>query len=133
MRGSGKKGILFLVGITGRKGVFLQQQQHEVGVGFSGSKCGRGFRQAKNGSFSSAGVLLARDDDNGRKKLILIKPASSKRTGYRLDRRFKRSDPGSIPFRSNWPDRTKTVTGRRSDRTRTVTSRRSDRPIRYSF
>ena len=80
------------------------------GGGSNGVVEGRGFqrggrfRLAKRGSFSSTGVLLARDDDNGMKKI------NFNRTG-----RFKRSDPDSISFWSNWPDQTKIVTGRRSN------------------
>ena len=53
------------------------------GGGSNGVVEGRGFqrggrfRLAKRGSFSSTGVLLARNDDNGMKKLILIEPAGS--------------------------------------------------------
>ncbi|RVW54850.1 putative glutathione peroxidase 4 [Vitis vinifera] len=91
-----------ILGVTGRRGGFPpataenpQQQQHEAkngsfssgGGGSSevvegwGFQLGGGFRRAKRGSFSSTGVLPTRDDDNGRKKLILIELASSDRTG----------------------------------------------------
>lgn len=46
-----------------------------------GFQHGRVFRRAKKRSFSNAGVLRTGADDNGRKKIILIKPIGSKRTG----------------------------------------------------
>ena len=51
-----------------------------------------------------------------KKKNHFNSPNRMVRSVHRLDRRFKQSDPGSIPFQPNQPDQTGNATGRRSNR-----------------
>ena len=133
MRGSGKKRILFLVGVARRRGGFplaaaargrgfrgggLAFPTRGVGGGSNGQKieafpAGAGSwkdsRRAKKGSFSSARFLPARDDENGRKKLILIEPT----IGWTVDS----SGPTLVQYHSGPIGRTGPETWLAGDRT----------------
>ena len=70
-----------------------------------GFQHGRVFRRAKKRSFSNAGVLRTGADDNGRKKIILIKPIGSSNLPVGSPVQTVQPQFNAIPVQLTGPDR----------------------------